>query len=482
MRFATLTACSALALAAGASAQTMTPLIIQGDVVLNAGGAIFRIDALAVNNSGTWLVEADTSSTDVDADVVVLKNDLNMIFGQENRALTLPAGANISSFDSVGLNNNGDTGWNLFLRNLTTSTDSGIFFNYDLVLQESTVSMSPVFGVPTPYIGFFEVKMNDSNQLMAMSSVDDPNLATTVDRAIVIFDYDATMGTFTENVLFKEGDVLPGQTEAVTDFGTNTHAMAFNNAGTVMFVADLTGDTTLDGAIYIGSTLVAQEGQPSIVTGRNWRVLGTSTRLDVNNSGEGAWIGTLDGDTATDLIVATTTRKVIGEGESLPAIGGVFTFTGFGSAPVAIDDNGNVLWYGDWNDPDTTRDTGFFLNDQLLVQEGVTSVLVGGTPTLIQAISGVEGAFAMSDNGRFIIFECTLAIGAGVNAAILIDLGDTGCLADFNADGNVDPDDLGDYINCYFGVPPCDQADFNNDGNVDPDDLGDFINTYFAGC
>ncbi|MGD9690160.1 MAG: hypothetical protein AB7K52_10955 [Phycisphaerales bacterium] len=56
------------------------------------------------------------------------------------------------------------------------------------------------------------------------------------------------------------------------------------------------------------------------------------------------------------------------------------------------------------------------------------------------------------------------------------------CAADFNMDGNLDPDDLGDYINCYFGVPPCGQADFNNDGNVDPDDLGDYINAYFTGC
>ncbi|MGD9691007.1 MAG: hypothetical protein AB7K52_11790 [Phycisphaerales bacterium] len=56
------------------------------------------------------------------------------------------------------------------------------------------------------------------------------------------------------------------------------------------------------------------------------------------------------------------------------------------------------------------------------------------------------------------------------------------CAADFNADGNLDPDDLGDYINCYFSQPPCPMADFNADGNIDPDDLGDFINAYFAGC
>ncbi len=56
------------------------------------------------------------------------------------------------------------------------------------------------------------------------------------------------------------------------------------------------------------------------------------------------------------------------------------------------------------------------------------------------------------------------------------------CLADFDGSGTVDPDDLSDYIACYFQVPPCAGADVSGDGNVDPDDLADFIGVYFAGC
>lgn len=56
------------------------------------------------------------------------------------------------------------------------------------------------------------------------------------------------------------------------------------------------------------------------------------------------------------------------------------------------------------------------------------------------------------------------------------------CRADFNGDGNLDPDDLADYIACYFAMPPCILADFNNDSNVDPDDLSDYIGAFFAGC
>jgi len=56
------------------------------------------------------------------------------------------------------------------------------------------------------------------------------------------------------------------------------------------------------------------------------------------------------------------------------------------------------------------------------------------------------------------------------------------CAADFNADGALDPDDLSDYIACYFAPQPCAGADFSADGTTDPDDLSDFIAAYFGGC
>ncbi len=56
------------------------------------------------------------------------------------------------------------------------------------------------------------------------------------------------------------------------------------------------------------------------------------------------------------------------------------------------------------------------------------------------------------------------------------------CPSDFNADGTIDPDDLADYIACYFTNPPCDAADYNRDTNIDPDDLSDYIAAYFGPC
>jgi len=58
-----------------------------------------------------------------------------------------------------------------------------------------------------------------------------------------------------------------------------------------------------------------------------------------------------------------------------------------------------------------------------------------------------------------------------------------GCLlADFNADGELNPDDLADYIGAFFAIPPGAGSDFNLDGETNPDDLADYIGAFFAGC
>ena len=56
------------------------------------------------------------------------------------------------------------------------------------------------------------------------------------------------------------------------------------------------------------------------------------------------------------------------------------------------------------------------------------------------------------------------------------------CLADFNASGHLDPDDLSDFITAFFVVPADPRTDFDGNGSIDPDDLNSYITAYFAGC
>ena len=458
VRLVSLSVCVMLGTAAASARPdfTIETLVLKGENVPGVG-LVTSIDNLAINNLGLWIVEADTDHANTDADSVLIRD--GVLYLREGDALDEPEGASIDTFDSVNVNILGDSGWNFFLDGTGGSNDdSGIYLNTDLIIQESDISEAPEFSPGTIYIGFFEVKINDADAMLVVASVDDPNIPTTVDRALVVISSDAQ----SEMVFAKEGDTLPGQTETVADFGTSWSRFDFTNAGDIMFFADLTGDTAADGVFYLNNTLLAQEGSPAPIEGRNWQLL-SSRPLDVNNHGDYVFRGNLDGDTADDEVIIKNGVKFVQEGDTLPAIA-PFTLENFGtSAPVLITDDGDVVWYGDWNNPDTGVDTGIFLNDTLLVQEGVT--VIDGQ--VVGPIARLEDCLRASDNGRYIIFEATLADGA--NGAFLIEIG---CAGDLDGDGDTDQADLGILL-ADWGCTGGDCAgDLDGDGDTDQADLG----------
>ncbi len=422
-----------------AQAQTFTKLVLEGDSVAGVG-LVTSVDNLVIASGGQWIVEVDTNHANTDADGCLIKS--GTLFLREGQALTSPAGATIDSFDALTLNAQGKSAWNFFLGNTASGNDdSGIYFDDTLVIQEGTISTAPGFSVGTPYIGFFETKFNAANQILIMASVDDLAIPSTVDRALVVAQVDAAGALVSETVLFREGDILPGQTVDVADFATGPHGFDFNASGSVLMIVDLNGPTTTDGAIYLNLGLLAQEGSPSPVAGRNWLSLSTSQRVALNDGNEYVHTGTLDGSTSDDGVIIKNGALFRQEGQTLTAIA-PFLLTGFGSGPIDIDAQGNVLWFGDWDDPNTAQDTGLFLNDTLLVQEGVTQI---NGQTVI-SIAGVQDGAFLSDNGQYVIFEGELA--GGLQGAFLIDLGcpiptsyctalvsSSGCLPQMSATG-----------------------------------------------
>ena len=392
---------------------TFTRVLVEGDII--SIGAVTSVDNLAVNNAGSWIVEVDTNNADTEADGALVKDDALHL--REGQALAAPPGSSIDSFDAVNLSNTGNSGWNFFLNGTSgINDDSGIYRNAALVIQEGTFSTSPSFSPMTPYIGFFEARINDSDQILVVASIDDPAIATTVDRAMVRLEMSGNT-LLSETVLAKEGDLLAGQTQTVADFSTGSHNSAFNNNGDALYIADLNGDTALDGAIYLNAGLLAQEGSASPVMGRNYELL-LGRGLDLNNNGDYVFKANIAGDIADDEMIVKNGAVFVREGGTLPDIAG-FTFTAFGltSGPVQIDDNGNVLWFGDWNDPNLDKDTALFLNDQVVIGEGA---IIDGQ--VLDEISNGDAAFQISDNGRWILFEGTFV--GGISAAILVDVFD----------------------------------------------------------
>jgi hypothetical protein len=389
-------------------------ILVEGDSIADVG-KVTTIDNVAVNSGGDWIVECDTDFANTDQDQLLVKN--GAVFLREDGALADPPGSTIDSFDSVNLNESGNSGWNFFLNGTAgTFDDSGIFRDDMLVIQESDTSTASGFSPGTPYIGFFEARINNANQIMTVASVDDPAIPSTVDRALVIIDLDPSGLLLSETVLMKEADFPPGETDSVTDFGTGPHESAFNDAGDVLFFADLTGLTTTDGSIYLNTTLIAQEGSASPVAGRLYETL-SGRGMDLNESGGYVFKANLDGATTDDEMIVKNGAEFVREGDEHPAVS-PFQMTAFGltSGPVQIDDNGQVLWFGDWNDPDLNVDTGLFLDGELLVQEGVTTI----NDIVVDEIANGQDAFMISDDGQWVIFEATLV--GGIVGAFLIEL------------------------------------------------------------
>jgi hypothetical protein len=464
----------ALVTAAGlpAAAQTITPILAVGDGVAGVGN-VTTINNLAVNSSGQWLVEADTDNPDTTADVVLVKS--GALYLRENQALTGLNPGNLSSFDSMNINSAGNSGWNFFLRNTgATNNDSGMFFNGTMIFQESTVSTAAGFSPNTPYIGFFESKINDSNQVFIVASIDDPAIATTVDRALMIINYNAVAGTYTETILAKEGDTLPGGPVAIADFGTDPQSFGFNNAGDAIYVALSSGGAS--DAVYRNLTLLAMEGAASPVTGRNWFSLSSATS-DLNNTGGYVYSGLLDGDPATDRVIIKNGTKFMQEGDAPPGIGGGFALTSFGTGNIVqIADNGKVLWFGDWNDPVTTSDTALFLDNQVLLRENVTQV----NGLTVSAIVNATEGFAMSPNGRYIVARVTLTDGVSPRgAAVLIDMG-AACYPDCDGVGGLTANDF----TCFLTAYTTGQSYANCDGvgGLTANDFICFLAAYNTGC
>ncbi|MFG0318799.1 MAG: hypothetical protein ACF8XB_16115 [Planctomycetota bacterium JB042] len=393
----------------------VTVLTQEGQPV-GAVGNVSSVANLAVNEAGAWIVEVDTDNANTNIDSVLIKNGVVLL--QEGQLLPLPAGAGINTFDAVTLNDNDNSSWNLFLENTTgSSDDSGVYFNTTLLFQEGDLSTASAFSPGTTFRGFFETKLNDSDDTLLICSVDDPNISSTVDQALML-----VTSSGVQTVLVKEGDSIPGVVgPLVTTFSTSPHNFDLNDAGDWIANLDTDDVSSSDGFILLNGAVFEREGNAAPVAGRLWSSL-SGAELSINNEGDVVHSGSMDGDSSSNTIIALNGEKFRQEGDTLPGLSG-FTFTSFGSGPILVADRGapsdfpDVVWYGDWNDSDTSIDTGLFLDEKLLLQEGVDQI--GGVT--IEDVRGIQDGYAMSDDGRYIVAELNLV--GSLDTAVLLDLG-----------------------------------------------------------
>ncbi|MCB9897010.1 MAG: hypothetical protein H6825_03285 [Planctomycetes bacterium] len=391
------------------SATVVVPLVLEGDLVPGVG-RVTTVAAVAVNDAGHWLVEVDTDHPDTTRDGVLLEDGVVLL--REGDVLVAPAGATVAGFGPVAraFASDGSVGLNLLLGGaVSLGDDSGLFVDGALVVQEGALVGAAGLSSGTTWKTFSAVHWNDAHEMLVVGTVDDPLLPSSNDRALVRLQLGPS-GSITSAVsVVAEGDLLPGESEAVADLETDVHSLALDRDGHTLALVDLTGDPSKDHALFLDDTLLAQEGSPSPVAGRTWSSL-ANAHVDLASGARWTMSAKLSGDPASDLLLVKDGAAFVQEGDA-PAFLGGFHVTDLGSSgasgPVFRGENGTLLWSARWDDPTPGRGKGLLLDDRLLVETGVSQV--GGV--LLTDVFAVTEGYVLSRDGRWVVFEGRLADG-----------------------------------------------------------------------
>lgn len=308
---------------------------------------------------------------------------------------------------------------------------------------------------------------------------------------------------------------IPGLGFTASTFTSNEEDIDYNAHGSILLGIDIRGEPfNLDGAIvYYDAILdtyevIAREGDPSPLPGRIYDSLFNKPTA-LNDNGDIAFLASVDGDSTTDGIIVVNGAVVAQEKQLVgTAVPGDLQL-GFANANIEMDDEGNIIWYGAWNElkanvcpdnPDISSSfviyEGIFFNDQLILEGGVTevhNVTVDGVlyPTLVVKDlpnTGFAG-FHVSPDGRWLIVHALLAEPSDDICAFSINndatpvaqvllridldaLAPDNCPEDLTGDETVDSADLNLLLSAFgCSVDPCGPADLNNDGEVGSGDL-----------
>ncbi|MCB9898208.1 MAG: hypothetical protein H6825_09415 [Planctomycetes bacterium] len=371
-------------------------IVVPNGTPVPGSGNVVRTDKLSVDDDGNVYALVVTDTGDSGADECVLLNGVPILF--EGQAVPEPSGTTVSHFLTSRPNGSSwlHYPWTCFLDGpgIDLTNDEAFFVGDSLVHRRGDIATLPGFTPGTIYSDFHPGTIDDHDAFVVGCVIDDPSNPPGIDSALVEIRLDPDGQIASEELLVKSGDTSPGLGGVVTSPSTGG---PHNALGQLLMHVTMSGlDPASNEFLLLDDEVLAQSGTPSIVPGRNW--LGVAPELDLSDTGRWVFSATIDGDPASDRVLVSDQGKLAQEGDTLPAIAGFH----LGYSPftrVFMGDNGDVLWYSTWDDPDTTHDAGLFLNDLLLVRKG--DALDGQRISRIYA-SG--GHVSMSPNGEWAVF------------------------------------------------------------------------------
>lgn len=413
-------------LSAGALAQSPVPVLRLGEEVPGMGTTT---DARRprVNNHGDWLALVQTDSTDHERNELMMRSGA-IHLAEGDRAPGLPRGYVVRGFQDYDLNDGGDHAECLRLEDPSGLDVRALYLNSVPLLVSGDAVTAAGFDAGTTFVGFYSVHLNDSGHILLGCKVLESGVYT---DAVLLLALDGSGGIASQNLWVRVGDTPNGQTEEIVSFYGDHRVAALNDSGNRLWTAilDLPAASGRDVLYQDQASLLAQTGQASIVSGRDWSDSLSMMRCDLNNSNSAVFLGTLDStDTGSDELIVLDGSVFLREGGAFPL------FTGATVESVGYEawlaDTGDVLYYCGWSDA-TSTSAGVFLGSKVIARAGLSQTLGG---ELVTAIRGWD--MAVSDDGDFVMYRGSLA--GGQEALLLTErnIGTTFCSAEPNSTGS----------------------------------------------
>lgn len=475
---ASIAAAAVMASALPTHSQPMSPatidkMVLQYDFIPGMG-LVLQIGRAAVNDHGDWIVEVTTDHPDPLRDSAVLLNGNVLI--REGDEYTPIIAATFSDFVISTLTNDVQPGMQAFFDGQTVNSDSGILLGSSLVKREGTISFAPQFGPGTSYVGFHHTVFANPTLAVTLASMDDPTIPSRFRRALIRLILDSSGSVQFEEVVAMSGQSVPGG-GAIAGFDMARHAFAADQSGGAIFVANLDESSVPDRVIMRDNDVLARTGESSPLPGKNWGSF-RSASVDVNAQNDHVILGDLE--SGRQLLVRNGTILAL-QGEPVAAAGGAPLVSMPTHGPVFLNESGDVLWWGKWEDQGRDTDSGLMLNDQLLVQEGVTELLLQRVDDIMTG----EGTFTMSDNGQFVAFKARLDL-SGYTGFFRIQIEQT-CYPDCDQSTGTGVLDIFDFL-CFQDsfvssqLYACDCDLSTGPGICDVFDFLCFQNAFVSGC
>ncbi len=424
----TLPATALLCLSALASAQEPVSILRVGDPIPGVGQVTGIEQVIVSAISGNWSATVSTDNPAIPG-AILGKGGVQKKVGD---VVIASSGATVRSFGGLTEDVWTIQSWIAKLAHTPggSSDNEAVFFDLGfpypgILLQTGSPASGPVAVFPpgTVWTSFADYQSWPlGNGALLRGTVEDPTLPGTDETFVARASMWGSIGVCCElDLIAEEGTLAPGLPETIEHIRTEAWARIDYASSRALWSCDLSGGATSDGAVWLyvsgpgTNTLIAREGSPSPVPGRNWGPLDAPS-VDLGKAAAWTLRAELDAtDPASDEIIVRTGLKFAQEGDAHPAIA-PFVLAGFGTGRAIVRPDGQLLWYARWNDTAQPAE-GIFLGQQLLVRAGVTTV--GGVP-IVDLESGPQ-ALAMSESGQYLVFQGRRA--GGPLEAFLLDLG-----------------------------------------------------------